>query len=119
MAPKKKPEATAGKKSASLKSMGLGDNKFPHVPPLAAAKPPIISIFSIDPTDTFTVAYYANCVNNYADVAICIHGTIKKGKYKVQMAKDGNSLMWHCATCSRTKEILKKIMCNKYRESSA
>jgi hypothetical protein len=60
-------------------------------------------------------------MNDYANVEIRVHGTIEKGEYKVQVAKDGNSLMWHRTTHSRSfiKEIFNKIMGGNYRENSA
>jgi hypothetical protein len=63
--------------------MGLGDDEFPDVLPLTNAKPPTISKFSIDLTNSFTIPYYANGMNNYANAAIRIHSMIKKGEYKV------------------------------------
>jgi hypothetical protein len=80
MVPKKKPAATAAKKLISLKSMGLENYDFPDMHPPAATKLPTISKFSVNPTNTFIVAYYTDGMNNYIDVAIRIHSTIDKGE---------------------------------------
>jgi hypothetical protein len=53
--------------------LGLGDDEFPEVPPPTATKPPTNFNFSVDPTDEFNIACYAEGVNNYANVAIHIN----------------------------------------------
>ena len=49
-----------------------------------------------------------------------VNGTIKKGSYDVQVAKDGLSLLWQWASRSEcfNKKILKKILGDEYRDSS-
>ena len=97
MPPKAKPTAAAvaaaAKKKAPTAKKTTGDesNEVAVMPPLAPAKN---KNFSIDATDRFLVAYYSKGVNDYADVAIMVNGTIRKGSYNVQVAEDGLSLLW-------------------------
>jgi hypothetical protein len=110
--------AAAAKKKALATKKTTGDksNKVAVMPPYAPAK----RNFLIDATDRFLVAYYSKIVNGYADVAIMVNGIIKKGSYDVQVAKDGLLLLWRWASCSECfkMEILKKILWDKYRDSS-
>jgi hypothetical protein len=108
--------ATAAKKKAPAAKKDNSD-EVAVMPPRAPAK---IKNFLIDATDHFLVAYYSKGVNDYADVAIMVNGTIKKGSYDVQVAEDGLSLSWRWASRSECfdKEILKKILGDEYRDSS-
>jgi hypothetical protein len=108
--------ATAAKKKAPAAKKD-NSNKVAVMPPHAPAK---IKNFSINATNRFLVAYYGKGVNDYADVAIMVNGTIKKGSYDVQVAKDGLLLLWRRASRSECfdKEILKKILGDDYRDSS-
>jgi len=65
--------------------------------------------------------YYAGGVYDYANVVFCVNGTMQKGEYQVQVAKDGLSILFIHAISSRSfdKKILRKIMGKEYRESSA
>jgi hypothetical protein len=93
MPPKAKPDAAAAATAAKKKAPAAkkdGSNEVATMPPRAPAK----KNFSIDATDRFLVAYYGKGVNDYADVAIMVNGTIKKGSYHMQVAKDGLLLSW-------------------------
>ena len=84
--------AAAAKKKTPTAKKTTGDeiDKVAVMPPRAPAK----KNFSIDVTNRFLVAYFGKGLNDYADVAIMVNGTIKKGSYNVQVAKDGLSLSW-------------------------
>jgi hypothetical protein len=72
-------------------------------------------------TDPLTVTYYDGGTHDYADMVIRMNGTMKKGKYEVQVAKDSLLLSFLCAICTRSfdKKIIHKIMKMDYHESSA
>ena len=82
MSPKIKPAAataaTAKKKATNKKTAGES-NKVAMMPPHVPAR----KNFLVDATDRFLVTYYAKGVNDYANVAILVNGTVKKGSYKV------------------------------------
>ena len=81
MPPKAKPAAaavaaTAKKKApAANKTTGDASNEVAVMPPHAPAK----KNFLIEAIDRFLVAYYGKGVKAYADVAIMVNGTVKKG----------------------------------------
>ncbi len=79
MSPKAKPHM-APKKPATKKT--TGESKANVMPP-PAAKPTTISHLSIKATNPFTVAYYANGAQDYANVAIRVNGTIKREEFDV------------------------------------
>ncbi len=64
---------------------------------LPAPKPSKISNFSIKAEDPLTVLYYANGVH---DLVFRVNGTMEYGEYKVQVAKDGCSILFVCAICA-------------------
>jgi hypothetical protein len=119
MPPKAKPDAAAAATAAKKKPPASEKDDSNEVATMPSRAPPKKN-FSIDATNRFLVAYYGKGVNDYADVAIMVNGTIKKGLYEVQVAKDGLSLSWRRASRSEcfNKEILKKILGDKYRDSS-
>ena len=84
----------------------------------AAGIPPPQPLKAEDP---LTVSYYADGVYDYADVVFRVHRTMQKGEYEVRLAKDGLLVLFRRAICSRSfnKKILRKIMGEEYRESSA
>ncbi len=82
--------ATAAKKKAPT-TKKVESNEVAMMPPHAPTKN---KNFLIDTTDRFLVVYYGKGINNYADVAIMVNGTITKGSYDVQVAKDNLSLLW-------------------------
>ena len=79
MSPKAKPHIPP-KKPATNKT--TGESKANVMPP-PAAKPTTISHLSIKATNPFTVAYYANGAQDYANVAIRVNGTIKREEFDV------------------------------------
>jgi hypothetical protein len=85
--------ATAVKKKApaAKKTTGDGSDEVAVMPPRAPVKN---KNFLIDGTDRFLVAYYGKGVNNYADVAIMVNDTIKKGSHDVQVAEFGARRWW-------------------------
>ena len=119
MPPKAKPAAaaTAAKKKAPAKKTTEDEsNEVAMMPPCAPAR----KYFLVNATDCFLVMYYGKGVNDYADMAIIVNSTTKKGSYDVKVAKDGLSLSWRRASRSKcfNKEILKKILGDEYRNSS-
>ena len=72
----------AKKKAPTKKTTGDESDEVAVMPPHAPAK----KNFSIDTTDRFLVAYFGKGLNDYADVAIMVNSTIKKGSYNVQVA---------------------------------
>jgi hypothetical protein len=80
--PKEKP--AAAKKTAAKKQ-----NKDDEIMHLPAPKLPTISNFSIKAEDPFTVSYYADGMNNYANVVFHVNKTMEYGEYEVQVARDG------------------------------
>jgi hypothetical protein len=103
MPPKEKP--AVAQKTAKKKSNK--DDKTMHPP---TAKPLIISTsnFSIEATNPLTVSYYADGAHDYANVVIRVNGTMRKGEYQVQVAKDGHSILFVCSIRSFDKKISKK-----------
>ncbi len=79
MSPKAKPH-TAPKKPVTKKTMGESEA---NVMPPPAAKPTTISHFSVKATDPFTVAYYPDSTQDYANVAIRVNGTMKREEFDV------------------------------------
>jgi hypothetical protein len=73
------------------------------------------------PPDPLTSQYYADGVDDYADVVFCVNETMQKSEYQIQLAKDSLSVLFMRVICSRSfdKKILCKIMGVEYRESSA
>ena len=116
MPPKVKP---IPKKAAPKKESATAAAKPP--PPAAAAAAAAVTSFSVDAGDPLTTHYYAEGVYDYANVVFCINGTMQKGEYQIQVAKDGLLVLFVRAIPSRSfdKKILKQIMGENYRESSA
>ena len=119
MPPKAKPNAAAAATAVKKKPPAAKKDDSDEVATMPS-RAPAKKNFSIDATDRFLVAYYGKGVNDYADVAIMVNGTIKKDSYEVQVAEDGLSLSWRRASRSEcfNKEILKKILGDEYRDSS-
>ncbi len=104
MPPKVKPVATAATKTAEKKKKA---DEITHLP---APKLPEIWTFSIKEEDPLTVSYYATGKQEYANVVICVNGTMEYGEYEVQVAKDGRSILFVYAIHVRLfdKVFLKK-----------
>ena len=114
MPPKVKPIPT----KAATKKESAAAAVMPPPPAAAAATAPGTS-FSVDASNPLTSHYYADGVYDYADVVFRVNGTMQKGEYQVQVAKDGLSVVRAISSRSFDKKILKKIMGKEYHESSA
>jgi hypothetical protein len=90
-------------------------------PPPATAAAAAATSFSVDANNPLTAHYYADGVYDYANAVFHVNGTMKKGEYEVQVAKDGLLVSFVRAISSRSfdKKILRKIMGGEYRESSS
>ena len=108
-------------KAATKKESAAAAAMPPPPAAAAAAAAAAPTSFSIKAEDPFTATYYADGVHDYAEVVFHVNGTMQKGEYKVQVAKDSLSVLFRRAICSRSfnKKILRKIMGEEYRESSA
>ncbi len=117
MLPKVKPipKKTAPKKESAAAAAN------PPPPAAAAAAATAATCFSVDAGDPLTTHYYAEGVYDYADVVFRVNGTMQKGEYQIQVVEDGLSVSFVRAipSCSFDKKILKIIMGENYRESSA
>ncbi len=111
MPPKVKPLTAAASKTAEKKT-----KKADEIALLPAPKLPDIRTYSIEAGDLFTVSYYANGKHDYADAVIRVNRTMGYGKYKVQVAKDGRSILFVHTICAKSfdKTIKKKIMGQHY-----
>jgi hypothetical protein len=117
MFPKVKP--MAAQKTTSKKSVNKDDKTMP---PLAAKLLAIsTSNFSVEASNPLKVAYYAISTYNYTSAVIQVNGMMQKGEYEVQVARDGHSLTFVRAICTRLidKKNLKTIMKDDYHKSSA
>jgi hypothetical protein len=80
----------------------MNENDKTTPPPTAKLLEISTSNFSVKATNPLTIAYYAYGVHGYANVVIQVNGTMQKSKCEVQVAKDGHSLMFVCAICTRS-----------------
>jgi hypothetical protein len=116
MPPKVKPMTAAASKTAEKKT-----KKADEITLLPAPKLPNIRTYSIEVKDPFTISYYANSKHNYANVVICVNGTMEYSEYEVRVAKDHRLILFVRAIRAKlfNEMILKKIMGQHYHKGSA
>jgi hypothetical protein len=108
---------TAPRKLTAKKRM---DENKDNVMPSSTTKPWSPTLLSRQLTFSWLPTKRRLHSHNYANVAICVNGTMEKGEYKVQVAKDSLSLLLLHAIQARSfdKNIFHKIMGTNYSESS-
>ncbi len=116
MPPKVKPAAAAASKTAKKKTKEADEIAHLHAPKL-----PNFRTISIEAEDPLTISYYAIGKHDYTDVVFRVNKTMEYGEYKVQMNKDGHSILFVRTICALLFDntILKKKMGQHYHEGSA
>jgi predicted porin len=78
--------------------------------------PKSLITFSIDSTDKFSVSYYCEGTQDYADVTFHINGVLRECDFRVTIGDNGKSVLWQRAVeaICYSKELLKSIMGRDY-----
>lgn len=106
----------------------ISEGMPPKLKPAAAKKAPIdtaeaavpppksLITFSIDSTDKFSVSYYCEGTQDYADVTFHINGVLRECDFRVTIGDNGKSVLWQRAVeaICYSKELLKSIMGRDY-----